>query len=105
VTRKHQTPEYQRNARTRRAQVRAAHKYGQAVACWRCNGPIFPGQPFDIGHITGALGSTLPELAPEHRHKTAACIGNRAAGGKTGATIRETRRTPPTRSDVTTWAL
>lgn len=105
MTQKHQSPDYQRNARTRRAQVRAAHKYGQPVACWRCSGPIFPGQPFDIGHITGAIGHSLHELAPEHRHKTGACAGNRSHGGKAGAQARRDRRTPDTRSDVTTWAV
>lgn len=105
MTRKHQSREYQSSARIVRTRVNASHKFGQHVACWRCNGPIYPGQPFDVGHLPGAQGHALHELAPEHRHRTAHCIGNRAAGGKQGATIREARRTPSTRADVTTWAI
>lgn len=98
MTAKHQTPEYRRNAKTRRQQVKAAHKFGQPVPCWRCGRPIFPGQPFDVGHIDGALGSTLRELAPEHRGE------NRRAGGAVGAARREARRLPD-RGEVMTWKL
>ena len=103
---KHQTPEYRRNARTIRERVRSAWRAGRAVSCWRCRGAIAPGQPFDVGHLPGALGSALSDLAPEHRHKTGACVGNRAAGAKLGAAITNARHTPtiPTKN-ATTWRL
>lgn len=99
---KHRTPEYQRNARTIRARVKAVHRSGEPVACWRCRRPIMPGQPFDVGHVDGATGSTLHDLAPEHRHATGACVGNRADGGKQGAAI--TNRRAPARA-VQSWQL
>lgn len=105
MTSKHQSPEYHRNARVVRSRVKAAHKFGQPVECWRCRGPIYPGQPFDVGHRHGALGHSLAELAPEHRHRTANCVGNRSAGGKQGADILAARRTTTTRADVTTWRV
>lgn len=99
---KHRTPEYQRNARVIRARVAVVHRSGEPVTCWRCRRPIMPGQPFDVGHVDGATGSTLSDLAPEHRHATGSCVGNRADGGKQGAAI--TNRRPPARS-VQTWTL
>lgn len=106
MTSKHKTPQYQRNARLRRAEVRRRHQLGDPVACWRCGLPIHPGQPFDIGHINDSYTSDLTDLAPEHRHGTRACLGNRAAGGKIGAAItnggHSTRRPA---SEVTTWRV
>jgi hypothetical protein len=102
MTAKHRTPEYQRNARIIRARVKTIHVRGEAVTCWRCRGPIRPGQPFDVGHVNGATGSTLHDLAPEHRHTTGSCVGNRADGGRQGAAI--TNRRPPARA-VQTWQL
>lgn len=99
---KHRSPEYQRNARILRARVRAIHRSGEPVVCWRCRRPIMPGQPFDVGHVDGATGSTPSDLAPEHRHSTGSCIGNRADGGRRGAAI--TNRQPPAKA-VQTWQL
>jgi hypothetical protein len=54
------------------------------VTCWRCGQPIHPGQPWDLGHRTDrALGGTDHDTAPEHRHRTGTCPGNRAAGATT----------------------
>lgn len=106
MTAKHQTPEYQRNARIIRDRVKAAHRAGRPVACWRCAGAIAPGQPFDVGHMRGAIGSSLQELAPEHRHRTAGCIGNRAHGGAQGAAKTNARHTPTVQPKQTaTWKL
>lgn len=88
MTAKHSDPEYQRNARTIRAGVRSAHRRGVDVVCWRCHRLILPGQASDVGHINPNGGHGMGNLAPEHRHATGACTGNRAAGGKLGATIR-----------------
>lgn len=103
---KHQTPEYQRNARTLRKRWAPAHAQGRLV-CWRCRRIIHPSHPFDVGHLPGALGSSERELAPEHRHRTQHCIGNRTAGGRDGATITNTRRriTVPNTKDTTTWPI
>ena len=61
-----------------------------------------PGQPVDVGHVNGATGSALSDLAPEHRHATGQCVGNRADGGKLGAAI--TNRKPPAKA-VQSWSL
>ena len=102
---KHQTPEYQRNARTLRKRWRPAHREGTLV-CWRCRRLIAPSQPYDVGHLPGAGGSAESDLAPEHRHATLWCVGNRAAGAKLGAAITNARHTPtiPTKN-ATTWRL
>lgn len=107
MTAKHQTPEYRRNARIIRERVRTAHRAGGAVPCWRCSRPIVKGQPFDVGHLPHARASALSELAPEHRHATGACPGNRAEGGRQGAQKSNARHTPPTipGSTTTTWPL
>lgn len=91
MTAKHRTPEYQRNAKRIRKRVRAAFRRGEGVTCWRCRRIIMPGEPFDVGHLPGAQASAEHELAPEHRHKTSRCIGNRADGGRIGAAIRNNR--------------
>lgn len=106
---KHQSPEYARNARTIRARVRAAHRSGRVVACWRGGKPIMPGTAYDVGHVTGAIGHSLAELAPEHRHETPGCCrGNRSHGGSEGAAKTNSRRNkqPATpASQVKTWAI
>jgi len=88
MTAKHRTAEYQRNARTVRDRVKVAHRNGDPVQCWRCRGPIHPGQPYDVGHLPGAEASALHELAAEHRR----C--NRSAGGRDGARITNRRHAP-----------
>jgi hypothetical protein len=104
MTEKHRTSEYQHNSRLRRAQVKAQHRLGEPVPCWRGRGAIFPGQPFDVGHVNPHGGEGLGNLAPEHRHRVAGCCdGNRREGGRIGAQITN-HRTRPDR-EVTTWAL
>lgn len=93
---KHQTPEYRRNARIVQARIAADRRAERPVVCWRCRRPILPGQAADVGHVPGARGSALSELAPEHRHQTSTCTGNRAEGGKQGATAMHARRAPNT---------
>jgi len=105
MTAKHQSPEYQRNARTVRARVRAQHRLGRPVPCWRGGGPILPGQSYDIGHIDPAGGEHMTNLAPEHRHRTpGCCAGNRTIGGAQGAAITNARN-PTTVSNVTSWPV
>ena len=94
---KHRDPEYVGNARIVRAQVAAKRRAGREVTCWRCGREIDPEQRFDVGHIDADGGHGLGNLAPEHRYKTARCIGNRADGGRRGAAIQKAnraRRTP-----------
>lgn len=79
MTAKHADPEYRKNARIIRAQVRRAHAAGQEVQCGRCPWPIDPEQAFDVGHIDPNGGHSLANLRPEHRGE------NRRAGGKAGA--------------------
>lgn len=108
MTRKHQSPEYQRNARIVRQRVAALHKAGQPAVCWRGGGAILPRSPWDVGHIHGARGHSLHELAPEHRHRTAGCCdGNRRHGGRVGAmlTNKTTARTVHNDGNVQSWAL
>lgn len=102
---KHQTAEYQRNAKLRRQQVAAAHRAGEPVQCWRCGTPIFPGQPFDIGHRINTIESPLEALAPEHRHKTRHCIGNRSEGGARGAALTNARHAQPKTGKVRSWTV
>lgn len=96
---KHRSPEYHRNARTIKARVRAAWAAGRPVTCWRCRTELAPGTAYDVGHLPGATGSSLLELAPEHRHQAGSCPGNRRAGGRVGAELMHGRRaanvTPP----------
>lgn len=97
MTAKHRDPEYVANARIIRAQVAMKRRAGIDVTCWRCGHPIDEEQRFDVGHIDPDGGPSLANLAPEHRYKTARCIGNRADGGRLGqARQREARarRTP-----------
>lgn len=101
---KHRDPEYMRNARTIRGRVNTIHRHGEAVQCWRCGGAIVPGQPFDVGHVTGATGHALSDLAPEHRHATRHCPGNRAHGGQLGAAKTNAARRVP-QGEVSTWKL
>lgn len=108
MTAKHRTAEYQRNARTIRNRVKALHKAGQPALCWRGGGQIGPHTPYDVGHLPGARGSALHELAPEHRHRTPGCCdGNRTEGGRVGAMV--TNRTPARTVQVAqqsqTWKL
>lgn len=104
MSRKHQSPEYKRNALIIRKRVRTIHKYGDPVQCWRCGRAIVPGQHFDVGHLPNAQGSALHELAPEHRHRTLSCPGNRAEGGRVGAAATNARRTTP-EGQVKSWRL
>lgn len=105
MTAKHETREYRRNAPLVRAQVRALWRVGDDVRCWRGGGLIRPGQPFDVGHVAGADGSALTDLAPEHRHATPGCCrGNRAHGGRVGAAITN-GRSRPSGGEASTWVL
>lgn len=104
---KHRTPEYNRNAPIIRARVKAAWRAGRFVGCWRCGGEIPPNTAFDVGHLPGAEASRLDDMAPEHRHRTGRCIGNRVAGGREGAAKTNGRRRPNTitKGQEKTWAL
>jgi len=62
------------------------------VTCWRCGAELAPGTAWDVGHLPGATGSSLLELAPEHRHESGSCPGNRRAGGRVGAELMHGRR-------------
>jgi hypothetical protein len=75
---------------------------GNPIPCWRCGHAIMPGVPFDVGHMDPHARPTLSNLAPEHRHATPQCRGNRAVGGSAGAAITNSRHTT---SGVTSWPL
>jgi hypothetical protein len=108
MSKKHQTPEYQRNARIVRTQVRALHAARKSAICWRGGGTIEPGQPYDVGHQHGAVGNSLHDLAPEHRHATpGCCAGNRAHGAHTTNLHRRRGTLTPTKikGAATTWPL
>lgn len=103
MTAKHLSREYQKNARLIRQQVKAAHRLGDPVPCWRGGGAILPGQLFDVGHRHPAGGEGLGNLAPEHRHRQAGCCkGNRSEGGTLGARITNASRP---RTEATSWKL
>jgi hypothetical protein len=106
VSAKHRDPEYMRNARIIRHRVKTEHRAGRAVPCWRCRGAIAPGQPFDVGHVAGAIGHSMTDLAAEHRHKTGLCPGNRSTGGRVGAAVTNSKHAPSTpAAEVKTWAV
>lgn len=94
MTEKHRDPEYLRNARIVRAQVRAAWRHGEDVHCWRRGELLHPGRPFDVGHLDPAGGHGRSNLAPE-------CVRcNRSDGGRLGAALtngRAPRPLPPPR--------
>ncbi|WP_282845875.1 hypothetical protein [Microbacterium oxydans] len=85
MTEKHRDPEYLANARIVRAQVRAAWRHGEDVHCWRKGELLYPGRPFDVGHLDPTAGHGRANLAPE-------CIKcNRSEGGRRGASITNGR--------------
>lgn len=93
MSRKHQDPEYRKNARIVRQQVAAARRAGRDVACWRCGHELDPEQTYDVGHRDPHGGHGLANLAPEHRYKTGRCQGNRAAGGRMGQARQAAQKT------------
>jgi hypothetical protein len=102
MTRKHQSPEYQRNARVIRKRTDAQLATGAQLACWRCGRPIV--KPYDVGHIHPNGGEHMSNLAPEHRTRTGVCAGNRNDGGRVGGlSTAAGKRAAQKRSDVTTW--
>lgn len=101
MTAKHRDPAYLRSARIIRDRTRRAHRSGVEVTCWRCGLPIDPEQRFDVGHRNPDGGPGLDNLAPEHRYKTARCIGNRADGGRLGAHRQQAARTARTTATTT----
>lgn len=83
---KHTDPEYLRNARIVRAQVRRAWRLGAEVTCWRCRRVLEPGMRFDVGHLDPNGGPSRSNLAPE-------CVPcNRRDGGRLGAALTNARR-------------
>nr|WP_274637067.1 hypothetical protein [Microbacterium bovistercoris] len=88
MTAKHRDPEYRRNATTVRRQVALGVR---ARVCWRCGRPIEQGEVWDVGHRDPYSPPSLGNLAPEHRSRRAGCVGNRAAGGRIGAAITNSR--------------
>lgn len=82
------------------AKARARIKAGPPVQqCIRCGGPIriADGKTWDAGHLVDlAEGGDAHRYGPEHRHRTGACPGNRAAGGRAGARLTNAKRGKPT---------
>ena len=91
MTAKHRDPEYRKNARIIRAQVARKRRAGDEVLCQRCGRPIDEEQAFDVGHISAIGGHALSNLGPEHRYKSGRCQGNRAHGGRLGASRQQAR--------------
>lgn len=89
---KHTDPEYRKNARIIRQQVTKARRSGADVACWRCGNPIDEEQTYDVGHIDGAAGHSISNLAPEHRYRSGRCMGNRSAGGRMGRALQTSKQ-------------
>jgi hypothetical protein len=73
-----------RGAQGMRARYARLVEAGQAI-CARCRRPIFPGEPWDLGHVDGDRSRYA---GPEHRR----C--NRHAGAKQGAAIKNQSRRP-----------
>lgn len=88
---KHADPEYRKNSRIIRQQVKAARRAGREVTCWRCGNDIGEEQSVDVGHIDPHGGHGLANLAPEHRYKSGRCQGNRAHGGRLGRAVQTAR--------------
>lgn len=104
VSAKHASPEWKRTVRIVRAQVSQAWRRGDEVTCWRCGRPIEEGMTYDVGHIDPHGGEGIDNAAPEHRKKSAYCIGNRAHGGRMGAAITNARRTGSSTFRPLAWA-
>lgn len=96
MTTKHASPEWSRTTRTIRAQAKRTYQAGDTPTCWRCGRPIEEGQAFDVGHLDAHAGEGVDNAAPEHRNKSAYCLGNRAAGGRVGAAITNARKSKST---------
>ncbi|MGN8690170.1 hypothetical protein ACTND8_09730 [Atopobiaceae bacterium HCP3S3_F7] len=76
-------------------QTRAAYQHlinaNIPITCWRCNKPITPNTPWDLGHTTDlARGGNPHHTQPEH----ATC--NRSAGATNGNHDRT--QPPPSRT-------
>lgn len=91
MTAKHADPEYRKNSRIIRQQVKAKRGRGDDVTCWRCGRPIGEDQAYDVGHIDASAGHGMGNLAPEHQRKSPWCRGNRSAGGALGAAMTNSR--------------
>lgn len=108
MTAKHTSPEWKKTCRTVRAQARRAHAQGQPVVCWRCGGPLPVDAEnrlvFDVGHRDPNGGEGIDNASPEHRTKSATCIGNRSHGGRIGARITNARRSTKSTFNPLPWA-
>jgi len=108
MTAKHASPEWKATTRTIRAQARRAHQQGTTVVCWRCGRPLPVDAEnrlvFDVGHLDPNGGEGIDNAAPEHRAKSANCIGNRAHGGRMGAAKTNARRSAKSTFRAPAWA-
>jgi hypothetical protein len=99
VSEHHRTPEWSRVTRTIKPQIAAS----LPRACIDCGRPIFPGDKWQVGHIvpvaiakvqgwTTAQINAPSNLGPTHTKAPGQRACNQIAGGKLGASIRNTNR-------------
>ena len=65
--------------RTLRTKLQRRMDLGEQFDCWRCGGPITPGQPWDLGHDDHDRSIWR---GPEHRGRECPAGGNRATAGR-----------------------
>ncbi|MGE2733834.1 hypothetical protein [Mycolicibacterium vaccae] len=83
-----------------REQLKPIVKSGQAI-CWRCEQPIGPEQPFDLGHDDD---DRTIYRGPEHALKDdCAAGGNRAAGARKRHTVDDELVTAPPCDNSRVW--
>lgn len=80
---------YDAEHQRRRAALAPVVAAGLAV-CWRCQRPLHPDEPWDLGHDDHDRSIVR---GPEHRHSTPFCVGNRAAGTRKLNAMRRARST------------
>lgn len=103
MSRHHKAAKWSTTSRKERARIEPAVAAG-AATCWRCRRPIIPGTKWDVGHVEDANGRWVGRYAPEHALKAdCAAGGNRAAGGRKGATLTNRARAGRAEKRLPNW--
>jgi hypothetical protein len=94
--------EFHRTAAWRALATRVRKRTQLPAECVGCHGTIWPGEPYDVGHILDRYA--YPELAlnesnvgPQHRGE------NRRAGGRAGAHKTNSQRARRTKGEFPEW--